>query len=134
MERIAEGIVTDEVLPRLIGGKCRKTGKLVFPCPPDEAFEPAPLSREGIVWSYTIQRFRPKSPPYAGPEEFEPYAVAYVEIPGEVIVETRLVNVDFDAIEIGMPVELTMAPFQSSNATDTVLIHAFQPTDERRRL
>ena len=49
------------------------------------------LARRGTLWTWTVQRFRPKSPPYAGrPEEFEPYGVGYVELPGEVRVEARL--------------------------------------------
>ena len=31
------------------------------------------LAREGTLWTWTVQGFRPKSPPYAGPAEFEPY-------------------------------------------------------------
>ena len=52
------------------------------------------LARRGTLWSWTIQRFRPKSPPYTGPEEFEPYGVGYVELPGEVRVEARLTESD----------------------------------------
>ena len=47
------------------------------------------LAREGTLWTWTVQGFRPKSPPYEGPVEFEPYPVGYVELPGEVKVETR---------------------------------------------
>lgn len=126
MRPIAEGLFTDENPPRLIGGRNRATGRIVFPCPPGSAYEPFPLKREGTVWSYTIQRYRPKTPPYAGPEAFKPWPVAYVELPGEAIVEARLVNVDFDKIRIGMEVELTQVPLDP-DAPDSVLIHAFQP-------
>lgn len=127
MMPIAEGIFTDEETPRLIGGRHRETGRIVFPCPPGDLFDPVPLSREGTIWSYTIQRFRPKTPPYAGPENFEPYALAYVELPGEVIVEARLVDVAFDAIEIGMPVTLQLMAFTRGDRGAPVLIHAFAP-------
>ena len=40
-----------------------------------------------------MQGFRPKSPPYEGPVDFEPYPVGYVELPGEVKVESLLVDV-----------------------------------------
>lgn len=126
MRPIAEGLFTDETPPRLIGGRNPATGRIVFPCPPGGAYEPYPLKREGTVWSYTIQRYRPKTPPYAGPEAFKPWPVAYVELPGEAIVEARLVNVDFDDIRIGMPVELTQVPLDP-DAPDSVIIHAFQP-------
>ncbi len=126
MQPIAPGLFTAEVPPRLVGGRQRDSGRLVFPCPPGDRFEPYPLSRHGTVWSFTIQRFRPKSPPYAGPEHFEPFAVAYVELPGEVIVESRLTNVALEAVHIGMAVALTQMVLNPA-AAEPVLIHAFQP-------
>lgn len=126
MEAIAEGLFTDEASPRLIGGRNRETGRIVFPCPANDRFEPVPLSRTGTLWSYTIQRFRPKSPPYKGPEAFTPFPVAYIELPGETIVEARLTGVDFDAIEIGMPLEFAPTPLDP-DAADSVLIPAFRP-------
>ena len=126
MSAIAEGLFTDENPPRLIGGRDRLSGRIVFPCPPGDQFEPWPLQRTGRLWSYTIQRYRPKSPPYAGPEDFHPWPVAYVELPGETIVEARLANVPFDAITIGMALELTQLPLDPA-AAQPVLIPAFQP-------
>ncbi len=125
---IAEGVFTDEASPRLIGGRDRQTGRIVFPFPtarPD-AFEPWPLSRMGSVWSYTVQRFRPKSPPYKGPVAFEPFAMGYVELAGETIVATRFVDVDLDDIRIGMPVEMVLTPLDPG-AADGVFVHAFRP-------
>ena len=126
MRDIAEGLFTAENPPRLIGGREKDTGRIVFPCPPGDRFEPHPLPRTGTLWSYTIQRFRPKTPPYAGPESFVPWAVGYVELPGEVIVETRLANVAFEDIKIGMDLEMTLVPLDPE-AAEPVLIHAFQP-------
>lgn len=130
MQPIAPGLFTDETPPRLIGGRSAATGRIVFPCPPGAEWQPHPLARRGKLWSWTIQRYRPKSPPYAGPEAFRPWPVAYVELPGEVIVETRLTGVEFDAIHIGMDLELTQIPLDP-DAADSVLIHAFQPTEAR---
>lgn len=126
MQAIAEGLWTTDDPPRLIGGCHRITGRIVFPRPDNPDFEVRPLRRDGVLWSYTIQRYRPKTPPYAGPDAFEPWIVAYVELPGEVIVEGRLVNVPFEGVRIGMPVELTTTPLDPS-AADSLLIHAFQP-------
>ena len=120
--------MTSDTPVRLIGGRNRVTGRIVFPCPPTAEFEPYVLRREGRLWSYTIQRYRPKSPPYAGPESFEPWAVAYVELPGETIVEARLAHVELDAITIGMKLELTAVPLDP-NAADSVMIPAFQPVE-----
>lgn len=127
MRAIAPGLFTEEAQPRLVGGRHRVSGRIVFPCPPGRDYAPHPLGRAGTLWSYTIQRYRPKSPPYAGPEDFAPWAVAYVELPGEVIVEARLTNVALDAIQIGMPLELTFVPLDPA-ATDPVITHAFQPS------
>jgi uncharacterized OB-fold protein len=68
------------------------------------------LGREGTLYTWTVQGFRPK-PPYAGPDEFRPYGVGYVEIAGEVRVEARLTVADPDRLRIGMPVELVIVPF-----------------------
>ncbi|GGC16932.1 hypothetical protein GCM10011371_00470 [Novosphingobium marinum] len=129
MRPIAEGLFTQENPPRLIGGRDRETGRIVFPCPENDRFEPVPLKRDGTLWSYTIQRFRPKSPPYAGPEAFKPFPVAYVELPGETIVEARLANVDFDSIEIGMPLEFVPVPLDPDEPNG-IVIPGFQPTEK----
>ncbi|MDE2620060.1 MAG: OB-fold domain-containing protein [Sphingomonadales bacterium] len=133
MQPIAEGLFITEPDPSLIGGRHRASGRIVFPCPPTDDFEPVPLGREGTLWSWTVQRFRPKSPPYAGPEAFAPWAVGYVELPGETIVEARLVNVALDALRIGMPLRLTLVPLEiarGGGATEPVLVHAFEPAGE----
>ena len=126
MRPIAEGLFTDENPPRLIGGRDRVTGRIVFPCPSGKDFEPFPLKREGTLWSYTIQRYRPKSPPYAGPEAFKPWPVAYVALEDETIVEARLNNVALDAIQIGMQLEMKPIPLDP-DAADSPYIPSFQP-------
>lgn len=129
MRAIAHGLFNEEVPPRLIGGRDRQSGRIVFPCPPGDACEPVGLGREGRLWSWTVQRYRPKTPPYRGPEAFAPWIVAYVELPGEVIVEARLVDVAFEEVRIGMPVRLTQAPLDPE-AADPVMIPAFAPAGE----
>jgi uncharacterized OB-fold protein len=128
MRSIAEGLFTNEMPPRLIGGKDRETGRIVFPCPSSSTHEPVPLSREGRLWSYTVQRFRPKSPPYAGPDAFAPWVVAYVELPGEVIVEARLDGVAFDQVKVGMPVRFQPGLLDCSDA-QSAYVPAFVPTE-----
>ena len=103
---------TDDSEPALIGGLDPSSGRIVFPCL--EGFAPVPLKRQGTIWSWTIQRFAPKSPPYAGPAPFEPFALGYVELENQVIVETRFDGLAFDALKVGLPVELRIVPFGSS--------------------
>ena len=128
-EAIAQGLYADGPPARLIGGEHRELGHIVFPMPGgSEAalYAPKELSPVGTVWSWTIQRFRPKSPPYAGPEAFVPFVMAYVELPGEVIVASRLVEVGLDEVSIGMPVETTIIPLDPA-AADSPMIPAFRP-------
>lgn len=129
MRAIAEGLFTQEQPPRLIGGRSRATGRVVFPCPPGEDYEPVALAREGRLWSWTVQRFRPKTPPYGGPEHFTPWIVAYVELEGEVIVEARLVDVAPEDVRIGMALRLTAVPLDPQNPQSPV-IPAFAPAGE----
>lgn len=108
---IAPGLWTDEAEPRLLGGR-GPDGRIRFPCP--EGVEPMALSRRGTLWSWTVQRFEPKRPPYDGPVPFEPFMLGYVELP-ETIVEARLVGIE--APRIGMAVELVIVPFDGARAT-----------------
>ena len=122
---IAAGLWTGETPPRLIGGRRKSDGEIVFPMPNGDSaalHDAVPLSRTGTLWSWTIQSFRPKSPPYDGPEAFEPFALGYVELPGEVIVETRLTRTD--NLRIGMAVELAIIPFDATRNT-----YAFRPVE-----
>lgn len=118
---IAPGLWTDEAEPRLIGGR-GADGRVRFPMPEGDAaadFEPVALPRTGTLWSWTVQAFEPKRPPYDGPSPFEPFMLGYVEL-GEVIVEARLTGID--APRIGMAVELAIVPYDAARA-----IFAFGP-------
>jgi uncharacterized OB-fold protein len=114
---------------RLIGGRHRENGQIVFPLPADPAnFEPVDLPTQGSLWSYTVQRFPPKSPPYRGPAPFAPYAVGYVELPHAVIVESLLTGVEFTALRVGLPMELTTIPVRTDEDGTTVVSYAFRPS------
>ena len=120
---IALDLWTEEDEPRLIGGK-RSDGKIIFPFPQGDAardVEPYGLSRTGTLWSWTRQDFKPKEP-YTGPDVFVPYLVGYVELPGEVIVETRIVGAELEDLKLGMTMEFVVAPFDDNRST-----YAFQP-------
>ena len=101
----------------LQGSRCDDCGAHTFPaqggCPrcTGSAMREVPLSRTGTLWSWTVQGFRPKTP-YTGTEAYEPFGVGYVELPGQLIVETRLVETDPGRLTIGMPMELSLVPFR----------------------
>jgi uncharacterized protein len=120
---IAANLWTDEANPRLIGGRL-PNGKIIFPYPQGDAaanVEPYPLSRNGMLWSWTRQDFKPKEP-YTGPDAFEPFLLGYVELPGEVIVETRIVDAKLEELKLGMAMEFGLTPFDDRRST-----YAFRP-------
>lgn len=127
---LAEGVVADGDHPHLIAGRDSRTSRLTFPWRPGK--DQVAVASEGLLWSWTVQRFRPKSPPYAGPEAFEPFAVGYVAFADQLIVEGRLANVDFDAISIGMPMRTIVVPFATEADGSVITTYAFEPVMEPR--
>lgn len=121
--------------PRLLGSRCRQCGEHHFPraracgrCGSGRT-EPVPLHSEGTLWTWTIQGFRPKSPPFAGTDEgpFRPYGVGYVELPGQLRVEARLTESRPEALRIGMPMRLAVVPFARDQDGTEIVTYAFAP-------
>jgi uncharacterized OB-fold protein len=103
--------------PHLIGAKCTQCGTYVFPprasnCPNPACdgndLEQVALSRRGVVWSYTENRYAPP-PPYPSPDPFEPFAVAAVSLAAEgLIVLGKVIAGTLAAdLSVGMELELT---------------------------
>jgi uncharacterized OB-fold protein len=136
---VAEGLIAGTAEePELIGSVCDECGTVTFPrqdsCPrcTSQRVSERRLARRGTLWTWTIQCFPPKSPPYAvaPADDFEPYAVGYVELPGEVRVESRLTESDPERLAIGMPMELTLIPAPGDSGAMTF---AFRPLEEDSR-
>ncbi|MFC4503931.1 MULTISPECIES: Zn-ribbon domain-containing OB-fold protein [Streptomyces] len=97
---------------RLQGSRCSGCSVTVYPA--DDACprcggpaDPATLSAQGTLWTWTVQRYAPKSPPYRAPADgFTPFALGYVELPEGVRVAAVL-DVEFSEVRIGMPLTLT---------------------------
>jgi uncharacterized OB-fold protein len=124
---IAPGLWTEGAAPQLIGAR-RATGEIFFPFPDGDAanlVEPVALSRRGTLWSWTTQSFEPKIP-YAGSRPFTPYLIGYVELPGELIVETYIVDALALDLRIGMAMELAIIPFTAKRST-----YAFRPESSK---
>lgn len=125
--------------PALLGGRS-SDGKVVFPYRShklvgkvNEELERVELPRRGTLWTFTTQRFRPPSPPYAGDDTadtFEPFAVGYVELPGALKVEARLTEADPDKLRIGQEMELRIVPFGTDADGNQTMIYAFAPVGD----
>jgi uncharacterized OB-fold protein len=124
--------------PQLIGARCETCGAKTFPvqghCPRCASTSMAEvlLPRTGSLWTWTVQGFPPKSPPYKGDdtESFEPFGVGYVDLDGELLVEARLTENDPERLAIGAAMELVIVLlYRDENGTD-VLTYAFRPSEE----
>ncbi|MEM6908467.1 MAG: OB-fold domain-containing protein [Pseudomonadota bacterium] len=134
-EKIDPDLWSDDAEPHLIGGRLA-SGEVVFPMPEGDAangVEPYRLSRHGRLWSWTTQGFLPKEP-YEGPgsnegpdgepspPDFVPFLLGYVELPGEVIVESRIVDARLEDLQLNLPVEFCIVPFNDRYDT-----YAYRP-------
>lgn len=137
---IQEGLFTwPSDNPRLIGSKCKNCGQVTFPAQTSCAAcclqhtENIELSQEGTLWTWTIQGFPPKSPPYAKqetPETYVPYGVGYVELSEGVRVETRLTENDPEKLNIGMRMQLVVEPFIEDDNGNELMVYFFKPLDQ----
>ena len=98
----------------LIGTRCRSCGALYFPVTlscrnPDckeKVVETMRLPRTGVIYSYTLQHYRP--PPLFRMEPWAPYALASIEFEGGLRVMGMVTGAPPDALVIGMPVEVVL--------------------------
>ena len=130
-QKIDPNLWSDDPQPHLMGGRL-PSGEIVFPMPQGDAakdVEPYKLSRHGRLWSWTSQGFLPKEPyegpgsgPDQGPPDFVPFLLGYVELPGEVIVESYIVDAKLEALHLDMPMEFCVVPFNETHDT-----FAFRP-------
>ena len=134
---VAEGVFTwpsDD--PALLGSRCTECGNHMFPVQEGcnrctgSSTETVELSRRGTLWTWTVQGFPPKAPPFAGdadPATFQPFGVGYVELPGQLKVEARLTESDPSRLAIGQEMELVLVPLTSDADGNDVVTFAFRP-------
>jgi uncharacterized OB-fold protein len=133
---IQEGLFTwPSEQPQLIASRCSGCSELTFPyqdaCPAcaRRECEEVLLSRRGVLWSFTIQRF-PPPPPFIGEQDrsaYQPFGVGYVELPEGIRVEGRLSESDPEKLSIGMEMELAIETFAASEDGGDFLTFAFRP-------
>lgn len=124
--------------PQLLGSRCLNCGEVAFPPQPDcrhcsgNETETIPIGDRGTLWTWTIQSFMPKNPYNSDETEetFRPYGVGYVEMPGGVRVESRLMENRAEELEIGMPMELVIVPFRKDEEGNELMTFAFRRAEE----
>jgi uncharacterized protein len=130
----AELLVDVDGEAHLVGSRCVDCGAVAFPAQGSctrctgELVRPHVLARSGTLWTYTIQGFPPKTPYLEADAPFQPFGVGYIDLGGEVLVESRLVADDLARLHIGMVLELVLEPFHRDRSTGTdVVTFAFAP-------
>lgn len=128
-EVVAEGLFTwPSEQPQLIASQ--RDGRLTFPARPGD--EQVLLERRGTLWGFTTQQFRPPSPPYDGNDTaatFTPYALGYVELPGQLLIQARFTESDPEKLIIGQQMELRIVPYTTREDGTEVLTYAFAPVE-----
>jgi hypothetical protein len=127
-----EGWFTIGANPALLGNRCTTCGTVFFPkasffCRnPDcdgETFESAELSRTGRIWSFTDAQYQPPPPYLPPPGDYQPFALAAVELEAEQMVVLGQVATGFgvDDLSVGQQVELVVEDLYSDDEHDFVV-------------
>ncbi len=134
----ADGWFTTDPEPRLVGSRCTSCGTYAFPpkagsCPSPVCrgtdLVDAELSRTGRIWSYTDAQYQPPAPYVFDGDEFEPFAIAAVELEAEglVVLGQLARGVGVDDVSVGDEVEVIVDTLFSDDEHE-YLIWRFQPT------
>jgi uncharacterized OB-fold protein len=128
-------------VPALLGSQCAACSAYKFPassgCPACGADDsrPVELATRGRLYTWTTQEFLPKAP-YIGsetPETFKPWAIGYIELPGQLRVESRLYDVEPDSLFFGQEFELTIRPFAEDPDGTQVYAFGHQPISQQEQ-
>jgi uncharacterized OB-fold protein len=113
----------------LIGGKCSSCEEIVFPkpaiCPrcTGMRIEEVPLSRKGILYTYTEVYQKP--PDYGGTL---PYIIGRVLLPEGVFVLSQL-DAEFNDLKVNMKMELTVKNLYVDDCGNEVTGYMFAPAN-----
>jgi uncharacterized protein len=117
-------------LPQLVASQCGDCGEIFFPqktknicvnCQ-GERLKTIVLSRRGKIHSHTVVMQRPAQ--YRGTV---PYALAWVEFPEGVRIESLLADCDFEKLRVGMVVELCIDKLHDEDGGTEVCTYKFKP-------
>ncbi len=132
-----EGWFTTTDEPRLLGTRCITCRTVFFPkasgfcrnpaCRGRE-FDEVELSRTGTVWSYTDAQYQPPPPYIPASGDYEPFALAAVELADEQVVILGQVAKGFgvDDLSVGATVELVIEPLYEIDGVEH-LIYRWKP-------
>ncbi|MEV0125926.1 zinc ribbon domain-containing protein [Streptomyces sp. NPDC050703] len=120
---------------RLLGTRCSACAAVFFPREDAHCRDPGceggkltevPLSRSGLVWSYTDGRYRPPAPYVSDPElPWQPYTLIAVELAAErmVVLGQAAPGVHADDLEVGMEVEVVPGVLHEDGRTTWTTWH-----------
>jgi uncharacterized OB-fold protein len=128
-KHVVEGLFAEtEHGPRLLGSKCASCATPYFPRSPvchnpdctHSAVADAEFGPHGKLWGFTIQTY-PPPPPTKYDEPFKPYAMGFIDLDDGLRVLGRVKADDLASIEVGMKVDLIIAPiFHDSDGAEVV--------------
>ena len=112
---------------QLVGNVCLNCGMKHFPprqvctkCRGTE-FEPYQFNGNGELYSFTTLRNAP-----AGFESFTPYSVGMVRLDEGPLVEAMLTDVNEDALEIGMRMEMVTRKIRQEDGERGLLVYGYK--------
>ncbi len=130
---VAGLFATEAGRAHLIGSRCFGCGTLYFPqaiscrnphCH-DKTIEQTALPNRGILYSFTVQRYRP--PPLFQMDDWQPYAIGVVDLGQGLHVMGMLTDIALDEIAIGMAMQLTLEPLINDSERGSIITYKFKP-------
>jgi uncharacterized protein len=133
-----EGWFTTGDRPALLGTRCARCSTVFFPREASfcrnpvcdgEQFDEVELSRQGRVWSYTDARYQPPPPYIPRTDDYEPFALAAVELEAEGLVVLGQVADGYgvDDLQVGAPVELVVEELYTDDEGASRTIWRWKP-------
>lgn len=115
----------------LQGSQCQRCGEVAFGvtqscqnCASNQ-MQVIPLSRDGVLWTYTVIRSRPPGD-YKGPTPFVPFGEGLVELPEGIRIKSPLGGSP-EQLKIGMTMKLVCYPLYTDAEGKDVIAFRFDP-------